>query len=152
MCTGIALAVSEIPAALAGRLADRVYKRESREEYQFHWWQAPALIPVQWNGKLHLMPWGSRDRRGQLPYGGWISRGLLGTGILGHVKAEDVVIPANLGQHRGTWFLIVEGIRGILIRTPAGPVVYMVTELSTNYYRNMTEQEPEMPALIGQVI
>jgi hypothetical protein len=62
-------------------------------------------------------------------------------------------VPANLGFHRGTWFLIVEGIECIVVRDRAlGPVVYMVTEPSTNYYRNMTEQEPMMPALVGQVI
>jgi hypothetical protein len=62
------------------------------------------------------------------------------------------VIPANLSFHHGTWVLIVEGIRGILIRDCCGPIAYMVTEPSTNYYRNMTEQEPMMPELIGQVI
>ncbi len=36
--------------------------------------------------------------------------------------------------------MIIEGIRGVLIWDRAnGPVVYMLTEPSTNYYRNMTE-------------
>ena len=95
----------------------------------------------------------NRSRRGGLPYGGWIPRTDLDCGLLGGARAEDVVIPANLGFHRGTWFLIIEGIRGVLVRDrAAGPVVYMVTEPSTNYYRNMTEQEPMMPELVGQVI
>ena len=154
MCTGIAIAVSELPVTLTAdrRLVGRVYKRGSMEEVQFHWWQTPPLIPVQRDGRLQLMPWGSKDRRSRLPYGGWISRDLLNVGTLQNVHAEDVVIPANLGFHRGTWFLIVEGIRGVLIRDRCGPIVYMVTEPSTNYYRNMTEQEPMMPELIGQVI
>ena len=155
MCTGIAIAISELPTAFGGdqRVADRLYKREGRDELQFHWWQTPAFLPVQWEGSLQLLPWGSRNRRGGLPYGGWIPRGDLDYGMLGSAQAENVVIPANLGFHRGTWFLIVEGIRGILVRDRvAGPVIYMVIEPSTNYYRNMTEQEPMMPELVGQVI
>ena len=154
MCTGIAIATSELPARLAEdvRLKDRLYNREGRAEYQFQWWQSPTLLPVLWNGAMHLLPWGSKDRRSRLPYGGWISREHLGVGILQYAKAEDAVIPANLGHHRGTWYLIVEGIHALVVRTPAGPTVYMVVEPSTNYYRNMTEQEPLMPALVGQVI
>lgn len=155
MCTGIAIALGELPNAFAEdmRLTDRLYKREGRDEFQFHWWQSPAFLPVQWEGVLQLLPWGSRNRRGGLPYGGWIPRTDLEHGMLGSARTEDVVIPANLGYHHGTWFLIVEGIRGILVRDrTAGPVVYMITEPSTNYYRNMTEQEPMMPELIGQVI
>jgi hypothetical protein len=155
MCTGIAIAVSELPVAFSSdrRLADRIYQRETRAEVQFHWWQQPALMPVQWNGGMHLLPWGSKSRKSLLPYGGWIARDDLNSGIFQCVHAEDVLIPANMGFHRGTWFLIIEGIKGILIRDRVlGTVVYMLTEPSTNYYRNMTEQEPMMPALVGQVI
>ena len=39
MCTGIALATSELPTPLAAdpRLVNRIYTREGREEVQFHW-------------------------------------------------------------------------------------------------------------------
>lgn len=155
MCTGLAIAVTELPLSIRDdkRLTDRVYKRTEREEVQFHWWQNPTLIPVQWNGHLHLVRWGSKYRRGVLPYGGWITTEDLDHGVFQAVHAEDVMIPANLGFCRGTWFLIIEGIKGILIRDADGtPVVYMLTQPSTNYYKNMTEQEPMMPALVGQVI
>ena len=48
MCTGIALSVSELPVELVRRhrLAERVYAREEREEYQFHWWQMPSPVKV----------------------------------------------------------------------------------------------------------
>jgi hypothetical protein len=155
MCTGIAIAVSELPVDLVSdwRVKNRIYQRGQLEEVQFHWWQMPTLIPVQLDGQLQLMPWGNKNKRSPLPFGGWISRDDLELGLLQNIHAEDVLIPANLGQHRGTWFLIIEGIRGILIRDRAcGSVVYMLTEPSTNYYRNMTEQEPFMPVLVGQVI
>ncbi len=74
-------------------------------------------------------------------------------GVLQNARAEDAVRPAHLGFHRGTWFLIVEGIECVVIRDrDLRPVVYMITEPSTNYYRNRTEQEPMMPALVGQVL
>lgn len=73
--------------------------------------------------------------------------------MLAHVRPEEVEIPAMLGFHKGTWYLVDEGIRGVVLPdVPGGPVVYMLTEPSTPYYRNMTGQSPFMPALIGQVI
>ena len=155
MCTGIALATSELPTPLAAdpRLVNRIYTREGREEVQFHWWQSPTLLPVQWEGQLHLLPWGSKSQRGVLPVGGWLPRDRVEAGWFAHAGAEPAIVPANLGHHKGTWFLIAEGIRGLVLRDRDGrPVVYLLTEPSTNYYRNMTEQSPLMPVLVDQVI
>ena len=69
------------------------------------------------------------------------------------MQPEEAVIPANLGYDRGTWFMISEGIQGVVIpEVPGGPVVYLLTEPSTNYSRNMAEQSPMMPVLVNQVI
>ena len=151
MCTAIALATSDLPVDLVHRhrLAERIYAREGREEFQFHWWQVPTVLPVRWNGKLELLPWGSKSRRGPLPYGGWVAED--------HAPAifsspEPAVIPANLGFQKGTWFLILEGIKGVVIETRHGPVVYMLTEAASNYYRNMTEQSAAMPVFVNQII
>ena len=63
------------------------------------------------------------------------------------------MIPANYGFQRGTWFLIEEGVRGVLLpETAAGPVAYLLVEPSTNYYRNMTGQSPMMPVFVNQTI
>jgi hypothetical protein len=153
MCTAIAIVASELPLALRRGLTDRVYVREGREEVQFHWWKEPALLPVQWGGNLRLVRWGSHARRSSLPYGGWIAREQLEAGIFGHTLCEEGIIPANMGRHRGTWFLIVEGIRAVVLpEFPGGPVAYMLMEPATNYYRNMTEQSPLMPVFVNQVI
>ena len=72
--------------------------------------------------------------------------------MIANATPEEVVIPANLGQQKGTWFVINEGIRGVAIETRGGPVVYMLTEPASNYYRNMTEQSPMMPLFVDQVI
>ncbi len=153
MCTGISLTVSELPASLADGLAAHRYSREGREEFQFHWWQVPALLPVRWDGSLRLLRWGSRERRSSLPYGGWISRDQIAAGVVAGTRADEAVIPANLGYHRGTWFVIDDGIRAIVLpELPGGPVVYMLTEPATNYYRNMTGQSPFMPVFVDQII
>ncbi len=54
---------------------------------QFHWWQVPTLIPVQWEGRLHLLPWGSKNKRSPLPYGGWVTRDDLEAGVFQCVQA-----------------------------------------------------------------
>ena len=95
---------------------------------------------------------GNKSRRGPLPYGGWVPLEHLAAGVLAGAEAEEVVIPANFGQQKGTWFLVNEGIKGVVIVTAYGPVVYMLTEPASNYYRNMTEQSPTMPVFVNQVI
>lgn len=151
--TGLALMLSEVPNDIADEYPERVYERERRQEIQFHWWQAPTLIPVVWNGQFQVLRWGNKDRRGRLPYGGWIALSQIEAGALAHVRPEEVVIPANLGHHRGVWFMVEEGFRGVILPSvPGGPVVYLLVEPATNYYRNMTEQSDTMPALVNQVI
>jgi hypothetical protein len=154
MCTAIALAVSDLPVELAQRhrLAARLHVREGHEEFQFHWWQTPTYLPVRWEGRLEILPWGGKLRHGLLPYGGWIAKERIASGLFDNAHPQEVMIPANLGYQKGTWFLIVEGIQGVVIETRQGPVVYMLTEPASNYYRNMTEQSPTMPVFINQVI
>ena len=118
----------------------------------FLWLQTPTVLPVRWDGRLEILPWGSKLRRGPLPYGGWVSANrTVADGQLAGVP-DEAVIPANFGHQKGTWFLITEGIKGVVIQTRGGPVVYMLTEPASNYYRNMTEQSPTMPLFVNQVI
>jgi hypothetical protein len=133
-------------------MVERIYLREGREEFQFHWWQKPGILPVRWDGKLTLLPWGCKNRRKPQPFGGWVSETQVESGMLAGASPFEVVIPANLGHQNGTWFLILQGIRGIVIETQDGPVVYMLMTGSTNYFRNMTEQSPTMPLFVDQVI
>ena len=154
MCVAIALTPSELPRTLVDqhRLAERLYDREGHEEFQFHWWQIPTILPVRREGKLEILPWGSKSRRSPLPYGGWVSLEDIAEGVLANAHPEEVIIPANLGQQKGTWFVINEGIKGIVITTRGGPVVYMLMERASNYFRNMTEQTAMMPVFVDQVI
>lgn len=152
MCTGIAISVSELPVELVKRhrLAERVYARAGKEEFRFLWLDMPTLLPVRWDGRFDLLPWGCKLRRGPLSYGGWVTEERIADGELG--RAEEAVIPANFGYQKGTWFLISEGIKGVVVHGRGGPVVYMLTRRASNYYRNMTEQSPTMPVFVNQVI
>jgi hypothetical protein len=154
MCTGIALPLESLPVAVLDRhrLRERVYERAGVPELQFHWWHTPAVLPVRLDGRVAIVPWGSKARTGPLPPGGWIAAAHIEAGLLAAARPQPVVIPAALGHHKGTWFLIAEGVRGVVIGSRAGPVVYMLTTKATNYYRNMTEQSPAMPVLVDQVI
>jgi hypothetical protein len=155
MCTGIALPLCELPAALLQdpAVTPRIYDRAGHQEVQFHWWQSPTLLPVRWEGRLQLVRWGSKARRATaLPYGGWVPEDRIDAGLFAAAGPERAVIPAVLGHDAGTWFVIIEGIQGVVVRDRDGPVVYMLTRPSTYYYRNMTEQTPMMPVFVNQVI
>jgi hypothetical protein len=153
--TGIALPLYDLPASLLDTHAvqARRYVREGREEVQFHWWQQPPLLPVRLCGEVRLVRWGSKQRRAtRLPFGGWVSEDQLSAGAFAAARPEPVVIPAALGHDAGMWFVIDRGVRGVVVRDGTGPVVYVLTKPSTNYYRNMTQQTAMMPVLVGQVI
>ena len=149
--TGLAIITSELPVHLLAEVSDRIHDRAGCAEVRFEWWHNPALLPVRWDGALRLVPWGSKIRRSRLPQGSCLSQEQVAAGLL--ACPEEVMIPANYGFHRGTWFLIEEGVRGVLLpETEVGPVVYLLVEPSTNYYRNMTGQSPMMPVLVNQTI
>jgi hypothetical protein len=68
------------------------------------------------------------------------------------VRPVPVEVPANYALMNGVWFKVTRGLRGLAVLTPAGePVVYLVCEPATRYYRVMTRAE-WMPVLIGEVI
>ena len=154
MCMGIAIPLYDLPAALHAMpsVVSRLHRRGELEEVQFHWWNSPALLPVRWDGRIQLLRWGSKSRRSRLPMGGWIAEDDVAEGHFAGSSPEAVVIPAVLGCEAGMWFVIDTGIRGVVIHDGAGPVVYMLTRPSTNYYRNMAQQTATMPVLVGQVI
>ena len=118
--TGIAVVPSELPEAILAKVASRVHDREGRKEVQFHLWESPTLLPVRWDGAMHLLSWGNTSRRSPLPYGGHVAIEHLENGQLGCTRVEVVTIPANLGFHRGTWFLIEEGVRGVVLPEAPG--------------------------------
>lgn len=151
--TAIALIASELPLNLLEVVEDRIHDRAGCREVRFDWWREPCLLPVRWDGSLRLVSWGSKVRRSRLPQGYAVSRAQVESGLFANAGPEEVTIPASFGYHRGTWFLIEEGVRGVLLAAvPGGPVVYLLVEPASNYYRNMTGQSPLMPVFLHQTI
>lgn len=153
MCTALALPVSELPDEVVETLHARVYTRGDQKEVRFYLRAVPALLPVWWNGRLQVVRWGNRDRaERKLPTTGWTWRETVEAGRWSALEPEPVEVPAAYGLMNGVWYRVKQGMRGLLVRTRAGePVVFLICEPSTRYYRVMTRAE-WMPVLVGEVI
>lgn len=113
---------------------------------------APQL-PVIHKGQMRILPWGNRGgRTPKLPKTGWCRKESLEAGKWRWLAPEKVIIPAQLGQDKGIWFSITEGIEGIVVLDEGGrPHVYMVTQGASTYFSNMTKHD-RMPVLVGEHI
>jgi hypothetical protein len=155
MCVAVALPLSELPVELIEQsgLPARVHDRGGEKEVRFYWRAVPALLPVWWNGQLEVVRWGNRDRvERKLPPTGWTWNETVEAGKWSMLEPELVDVPAAYALMNGVWYRVKQGVRGLLVRTRAGePVVYLVCEPSTRYYRVMTRAD-WMPVLIDEVI
>lgn len=156
MCMGIAVLESEFSDELATTfdLSARLHDRGGDgREVRFLYQHVPRLLPVWHEGRLILARWGNRrDQSRHLPLTGWTWKQTVESGSWGPFHAEPVKIPANLGLDKGVWYRIREGIRGLLVQDENDePVVYMICEPATRYYRVMTRSD-RMPMLIDEVI
>jgi hypothetical protein len=155
MCMGLSLAYSELPLLLIEQhsLQERLYDRGGEKEVRFLWRARPALLPVWWNGKLHIVRWGNKDRREQkLPPCGWTWQETVESGWWAQLAPEEVVIPASFGFTNGVCFKVNQGMRGLLVQDRQGqPVVFMLTQPATRYYEIMCRSD-WMPVLVDEVI
>jgi hypothetical protein len=155
MCVGVALASSELPLSLMEKyeLDEGVHDRGGEKEVRFYWSASPTWLPVWWNGRRHVVRWGNKDRaERKLPPTGWTWQETVESGRWSALSPEPVVIPATYGLANGVWFRVKQGVRRLLVRDRKGePVVFVVCEPSTRYYRVMTRAD-WMPVLIGEVI
>jgi hypothetical protein len=153
VCTAVALPVSALPEVVVSQLTDRVHDRGGEREVRFDWRNRPALLPVWWEAKLQVLRWGNRDRSDRkLPPTGWTWQESVEAGKWVGVRPVPVEVPARYAFMNGVWYKVTRGVRGLAVVTPSQePVVYLLCEPSTRYYRVMTRAE-WMPVLIGEVI
>jgi hypothetical protein len=156
VCLGIAVAGSELPTELIGRigLKRRLHLRGKQEEYRFLFRDRRACLPIWRDGQLQLVRWGNgRGQSRLLPRTGWTWEASIREGRWQGSGGVPVEIPANYGlERRGAWFLIETGIRGLLVPDENGwAVVYVICEPASHYYRVMTGSD-RMPVLINQQI
>jgi hypothetical protein len=153
MCFGIALPIEALPEELVEQHSHRVAVREpeASRELRFTYRDPKAELPVWHDNRLEILAWGNRDdRESRLPRTGWCRQESLEAGRWSWLQPEMVEIPAALGLEKGVWFLIVEGIRGVLVHDErAQPHVYMLTQPASHYYEIMTRHD-RMPVLLGQ--
>jgi hypothetical protein len=155
MCTGIALAQSEVPAQVLSRFEkeERLFERGGEREVRFLFRSAVRLLPIWHEGRFQVVRWGSR--RGEtkvLPVTGWTWQETLTKGQWSGFDAEVVEIPATMGLENGIWFRIRQGIRAVLVLDERGKqVAYMLCEPASHYYKTMTRSD-RMPVLIGERI
>jgi hypothetical protein len=154
MCDAISLARSTLPKELIGQhwLDRRLYERAGREnELHFYYRDRRPQLPIWRDGQLQIVRWG--NGRGQsrfLPRTGWTWLESIEKGEWQNLEWVQVDIPAMLGLDRGVWFVIRQGIRGLLVPDERGKaMVYMICEPSTHYYQVMTRNS-RMPVLIEE--
>jgi hypothetical protein len=152
VCTGVALAYSELPRDLiaAHSLSKRVHCRGGEDEVRFLYRAPERVLPVWYGGQLRIVRWGSRTGQ-TLPATGWTWRASVEGGLWADWAGESVIIPATLGYEGGVWFKIRVGIQGVLVEDEKGPVVYIVVEPASHYYRIMTKSK-RMAVLVGERI
>jgi hypothetical protein len=155
MFGGVALALSELPTELieAHGLERRIHERGGEPEVQFLHRDRERLLPVWLEGRLHVLPWGSRRGESRLlPATGWTWQATVEEGKWAELGAEPVVVPASMGLDRGVWYRIREGLRGLVVTDENGLTrVYVVCEPASHYYQVMT-RSPWMPCLVGERI
>jgi hypothetical protein len=155
MCTGIALAYSELPLYVIERhgLNKRVHERGGEPEVRFLYRAADRVLPVWHEGQLQVVRWGSRRNQTKvLPCTGWTWLAAVEEGRWATWEGVEVVVPATMGLENGVWFRIRQGIRGVLVCDEKGEaVVYLMVEPASHYYKTMTKSV-RMPVLIGERI
>jgi hypothetical protein len=154
VCTGIALTLSELPLEFIDRhgLRRRIHERGGGEqEVRFLFRDPDRRLPVWRGDQLEVVRWGRpRGRRSRLPCTAWTWLETVESGFW--AGAAAVEIPATAALSNGVWFLVRQGVRGLLVEDEDGvPTVYMVCEKASHYFKTMTGNSC-MPVLIDQFI
>jgi hypothetical protein len=155
MFAGVALMLSEIPMDQLESIAGpgRRHDRGGEAEARFLLSAADRVLPVWLDGCLRIVRWGMRREQGsRLPATAWTQLTTLAEGGWQEVAPVEVVIPATFGLDNGVWYLVREGVRGIVVPDERGePVVYVLVEPASRYYAVMTRSE-WMPCLVRELI
>ena len=113
----------------------------------------PTNLPPPGSPPAVRLARNNRDRaERKLPPTGWTWKESVEEGRWSAPEPEPVDVPAAYALMNEVWYRVQQGVRGLLVRTRAGePVVYLICEPSTRYYRVMTRAD-WMPTLIDEVI
>ncbi len=152
---GLALIRREMPDELIAlhQLRSRIVRRcqAADEEVYFVDQHCVPLLPVWVDGQFLILPWGNRNPNSKLPRTGWCRQESLEEGSWRWLHPLPVEIPASYGCDRGVWYVVNEGLRGVIVQEQHRRVVYPLSQQSTHYYEVMTRNR-RMPVFIGETI
>jgi len=157
MCDAISLSVRELPTHYHDHPAikARFMGRGGDEEVQFFYDRKPfpPLLPIILDNQFRIVRWGNRQRHSKvLPHTGRVELRDVEQGCWQNINAQEVVIVASAALHRGVWFPILEGIRGIYVLDEKSvPTVFMLMGEPTDYYHIMTKSKT-MPLMIDDIV
>lgn len=151
MCDGISLLRRDLGESIIERhqLQDRVSARSEQadEELKFLRRATNPLLPVWIGGELQVVTWGPGDSR--LPQTFWCREESLADGRWDWLSPESVEVPATFALQNQVWYQVSGGLRGVLVRGPAGrPHAYILTQPASRYYQVMTRSE-RMPMFVS---
>lgn len=136
---GVALPYGDLPAALIQRyqLQERTCLRREGAEPEVHFLdrQRPRLLPVWVEGRLRILPWGQREL--------WCPLEALEAGQWRDRRPVEVLIPCAFVLDRGVWYLVPQGLRGVVVAERNRRIVYPLTRPATHYHEVMT-RNPRM--------
>lgn len=120
MCDAIAISIRDLPLRYQHHPAiqARLTGRGGDEEIQFFYDRKPfpPLLPILLEDQFRIVRWGNRDKRSKhLPHSGRVEHHELLQGCWQHANITEVVIVGNVLLHRGVWFPLLEGIKGIFL-------------------------------------
>ncbi len=152
---GISLLRREVPDELITRhqLRGRITRRtkEADEELLFLDQHCVPVLPVWKDGQLQIFAWGNRNPGSRLPHTNWCLIDSLKEGRWEWLHPVEVCIPASYACDRGVWYLVTEGMRGIIVEEGNRQVVYPLSQQATHYYEVMTRNR-RMPVFLGETI
>lgn len=157
MCDAVSLSVRDLPTQYHAlpAIQARLVGRGGEEEVQFYYDRKPypPLIPIILDEQFRIVRWGNRQRHSKvLPHTGRVELREVEQGCWQHINVREVIIVGSAALHRGVWFPILEGIRGIYVEDERGvPTAFMLMGQPTDYYHIMTKSKT-MPLLIGEVV
>ncbi len=157
MCDAVSLSVRDLPVQYHQHPAvkSRMTGRGGEEEIQFFYDRKPfpPLLPILLDDQFRIVRWGNRQRRSKiLPHSGRVELHELQQGLWQHADIQEVLIVGNAALHRGVWFPLLQGIKGIYLRDEHGvPTVFMLMDKPSDYYQIMTKSKV-MPVIVGDII
>ena len=156
MCTAISVCRHDVTTRLIEtyNLEQRFIQRTDHapKEILFEQRHRLPLIPVFYQGEIHVLPWGNRRRDVKVPLAWSCDVATLESGAWSQYAPDPVEILATFGFEKGVWYQVPEGIRGLVIHDQRDqPYVYLLLEPASHYYQVMTGYDRE-PVFVGEQI